>query len=91
MHLVGFIIRIYHDARPPERQITVVCCQSLRCNNYFDINILYGQSSYVMQAIRNSENNNCRYYKIIDFLQTIDLLAHLLAYLLTYSMVQSPS
>ena len=22
MHLVGFIIRIYHDARSPERQIT---------------------------------------------------------------------
>ena len=23
MHLVGFIIRIYHDARSPERQISV--------------------------------------------------------------------
>jgi len=24
VHLVGFIIRIYHDARSPERQIHVV-------------------------------------------------------------------
>ena len=24
MHLVGFIIRIYHDARSPERQIKIV-------------------------------------------------------------------
>ena len=24
MHLVGFIIRIYHDARSPERQSTVL-------------------------------------------------------------------
>ena len=23
LHLVGFIIRIYHDARSPERQITL--------------------------------------------------------------------
>ena len=23
MHLVGFIIRIYHDARSPERQLSV--------------------------------------------------------------------
>ena len=25
MHLVGFILRIYHDARSPERQISVQC------------------------------------------------------------------
>ena len=25
MHLIGFIIRIYHDARSPERQTPVVC------------------------------------------------------------------
>ena len=25
MHLVGFIIRIYHDARSPERQTFVLC------------------------------------------------------------------
>ena len=24
MHLVGFIIRIYHDARPSERQILLI-------------------------------------------------------------------
>jgi len=27
VHLVGFIIRIYHDARSPERQIYPVTCQ----------------------------------------------------------------
>jgi len=25
VHLVGFIIRIYHDARSPKRQIFAVC------------------------------------------------------------------
>jgi hypothetical protein len=50
---------------------TVVCCHSLRCNNYFDMNILYGQCSYVMQAVRNNENKNCRYYWTAGFLQTI--------------------
>ena len=25
VHLVGFIIRIFHDARSPERQITFLC------------------------------------------------------------------
>jgi len=73
VHLVGFIIRICQDAWSPERQNTVVCCHSLRRNNYFDINILYVQCSYVMQAVRNSEKNNCRYYKLVDFLQTKDL------------------
>ena len=28
MHLVGFIIRIYHDARSPERQIRLCVCPS---------------------------------------------------------------
>jgi len=29
MHLVGFIIRIYHDARSPERQIRCTVCREL--------------------------------------------------------------
>jgi len=70
VHLVSFIITIYQYSWSPERQIMVVFCQSLRSNNYFNVNILYGQCSYIMQAARNSENNNCRYYKIVDFLQS---------------------
>ena len=32
MHLVGFIIRIYHDARSPERQTLVfICYRILLC------------------------------------------------------------
>ena len=27
MHLIGFIIRIYHDARSPERQIHICDCK----------------------------------------------------------------
>jgi len=29
VHLVGFIIRIYHDARPPERQISCTCFEQI--------------------------------------------------------------
>ena len=37
MHLVGFIIRIYHDARSPERQMydCICCCCRLVYNNVF--------------------------------------------------------
>ena len=35
MRLVGFIIRIFHDARSPERQI---CCQNRR---EYDIYIVF--------------------------------------------------
>ena len=38
MHLVGFIIRIFHDARPPERQIlmsTIVSERELFSMNVF--------------------------------------------------------
>ena len=34
MHLVGFIIRICHDARSPERQICIVKCMSLIRDGY---------------------------------------------------------
>ena len=34
VHLVGFIIRISHDARSPERQICIVKCMSLIRDGY---------------------------------------------------------
>ena len=45
MHLFGFIVRIYHDARSPERQITktlvikiyFVSCKSLSKSTVFFI------------------------------------------------------
>ena len=33
VHLVGFIIRIYHDARSPERQIRIFICYSFSVLN----------------------------------------------------------
>jgi len=32
VHLVGFIIRIYHDARSPECQIRIVCSYAKFCH-----------------------------------------------------------
>jgi len=32
VHLVGFIVRIYHDARSPERQITIISEQQTGCH-----------------------------------------------------------
>ena len=49
MHLVGFIIRIYHDARSPEHQITtyihIHVCQNIYIYIYFKeiIFILFNQ------------------------------------------------
>ena len=36
VHLVGFVIRIYHDARSPERQIShvVLIIKPTRCTNF---------------------------------------------------------
>jgi len=34
VHLVGFIVRIYHDARSPERQIKINECCQLSANLY---------------------------------------------------------
>jgi len=34
VHPVRFIIRIYHDARPPERQIKINECCQLSANLY---------------------------------------------------------
>jgi len=31
VHLVGFIIRIFHDARSPERQTTNALPQGIKC------------------------------------------------------------
>ena len=39
MYLVGFIIRIYHDARSPERQIrTVIIPMNTHKNNEVSLN-----------------------------------------------------
>ena len=35
VHLVGFITRIYHDARSPERQNNVLCTVQTIVNEYF--------------------------------------------------------
>ena len=34
VHLVGFIIRIYHDARSPEHQIRMVSLYNSKVNSY---------------------------------------------------------
>ena len=47
MHLVGSVIRIYHDARPPERQnefLVYVC--SLFC---YDIHLMGVTGTYLSQ------------------------------------------
>jgi len=36
LHLGGFIIRIYHNARSPERQINVAGTLGLLCRSYWD-------------------------------------------------------
>ena len=59
MHLVGFIIRIYHDARSPERQITRM---SLGAEEG-QITGSYISGSEAYGSIK------CRYYfdKLVDF------------------------
>ena len=65
MHLVGFIIRIYHDARSPERQISLfyTCAQETRADSN-DIlprkegtvsNCIQGACSCVLFSHRNSK------------------------------------
>ena len=43
VHLVGFIIRIYHDARSPERQIMHSVCKLFSCTavRYFGNSIYF--------------------------------------------------
>jgi len=33
LHLVGFVIRIYHEARPPERQICLLHVSNIMCSS----------------------------------------------------------
>ena len=41
MHLVGYIIRIYHDARSPERQIGDISCEAGCSSAYYSsINVI---------------------------------------------------
>ena len=40
VHLVGFMIRIYHDARSPERQISDESCTENQ-NTYFVFNTFF--------------------------------------------------
>jgi len=40
VYLVGFILRIYHDARSPERQIQAICYIKLLqnlCNTFYTV------------------------------------------------------
>jgi len=53
VHLVGFIIRIYHDARSPELQMvsmyTVTQLSTNRCNNKFLTLKGHQQVKYVLE------------------------------------------
>ena len=53
MHLVGFIIRIYHDARSPERQIYIYIYIHTNTHTH-----TYTYSSQYVEAGKAKNNNN---------------------------------
>ena len=52
VHLVGFIIRIYHDARSPERQIVVLTCMRASNSHFSEWNF-FCHLTYSFQEIVN--------------------------------------
>jgi len=49
VHLVAFIIRIYHDAWSPERQIRIECliCHPIQCRFTFRVNYKNSSTGHV--------------------------------------------
>ena len=81
MHLVGFIIRIYRDARSPERQIIVL--RLIPPNTVSEVQLLEGDLNYLrlLLSLLGLSVIGGRHY----------ILTYLITHLLTYSMEHSPS
>jgi len=64
VHLVGFIIRIYHDARSPERQIR------LECSLMKYVYIHYERRSYLIDKQKcvccEEKTTNCLYFLVLE-------------------------
>ena len=70
MYLVGFIIRIYHDALSPERQILVTCHDVARhlLTAVFDF-----PSFFFVIPVSNLFSVNCRLIVCINMVRRIHL------------------
>ena len=70
LHIVGFIIRIYHDARSPERQITTdvrISCMCVRssASRYYELKCVYTFSSIAYRLEMTVKTCTSLYYYVI--------------------------
>jgi len=63
VHIVGFIIRFYRDARSPERQILLYKCLAIKINLLQ--NCLKNLLLFVLQQIPNKHANS--FHKTAEF------------------------